>query len=84
MTEKAMQIQGDRNSYTFVVDTRADKKQIKRAIEGLFKVHVMKINTNVIRGKFKRVGKSIGKKSNIKKAMVTLKEGEKIEMFEGV
>lgn len=79
-----MQIQGDRNSYTFVVDTRADKKQIKRAIEGLFKVHVMKINTNVIRGKFKRVGKSIGKKSNIKKAMVTLKEGEKIEMFEGV
>lgn len=83
VTEKAM-LPHPYPRYAFVVDRWADKVAIRKAVEKLFKVHVTQVNTSIIRGKFRRVGRSMGKKPNWKKAFVTLKEGEKIEIFEGV
>jgi large subunit ribosomal protein L23 len=56
---------------------------VAHAVETLFKVSVEGVRTNIVRGKTKRVGRSIGKRPNFKKAVVTLKEGDKIELFEG-
>ncbi|MCC6273166.1 MAG: 50S ribosomal protein L23 [Deltaproteobacteria bacterium] len=84
ITEKGTQLRELQNQYLFEVDRRASKHQIKGAVETLFKVHVEDVKTLVVRGKIKRVGRSIGKRSNWKKAYITLKEGEKIEFFEGV
>ncbi len=84
VTEKALAQKEWRNVYSFVVDKRAAKGVIRSAVEQLFKVHVTHINTTIIRGKDKRVGRSVGRRPNFKKATVELKEGEKIEIFEGV
>ena len=69
--------------YSFIVDKKATKVDVARAVETLFKVTVEGVRTNVVHGKVKRVGKSIGQRPNYKKAIVTLKEGDKIELFEG-
>ena len=66
--------------YTFKVDRRATKKQIKKTIEEQFGVHVKKINTLVTKPKDRRVGKYTGKTKIYKKAIVSLKDGETIEM----
>jgi large subunit ribosomal protein L23 len=84
VTEKSMAQGQQANRYLFAVDVRADKQSITDAVEKLFKVHVIKVNTSIVRGKIKKVGRSAGKRPNWKKAFVTLKEGEKIELFEGV
>ncbi len=84
VTEKIMAARAQGPLYAFVVDRTADKTVIKRAVEKIFNVHVTKVNTSVIRGKMKRVGRSMGQRSTIKKALVQLKDGEKIEIFEGV
>lgn len=84
LTEKAMSAHEGQPRYSFAVHLKADKELIRRAIEGLFKVHVEKINTAIIRGKKRRVGRYTGKRPNWKKAVVTLKTGDKIELFEGV
>jgi large subunit ribosomal protein L23 len=68
----------------FEVDKKFSKKMIKNAIEEIFKVHVIKINTVTLPGKAKRFGRSISKAQKFKKAIVKLKEGEKIELVEGV
>jgi large subunit ribosomal protein L23 len=72
------------NQYTFVVHPRATKTQIRHAIESIFKVNVTKVNTVNVRGKsrnFARRGvKTSGKQSDTKKAVVTLKPGQKIEL----
>ncbi|MFY0575987.1 50S ribosomal protein L23 [Cystobacter fuscus] len=69
--------------YSFIVDKKATKYDVANAVEKLFKVSVEGVRTNIVRGKTKRVGRSIGKRPNFKKAVVTLKEGDKIELFEG-
>jgi large subunit ribosomal protein L23 len=84
VTEKSTQLKELFRQYTFEVDRRANKFQIRQAVESIFKVHVTDIKTSVLRGKFRRVGRGMGKRPNWKKAIVTLKEGEKIEFFEGV
>ncbi len=88
VTEKALAPKinkdGLASHYSFEVDRRANKIDIKRAVEKLFKVHVVKVNTSIVTGKLKKVGRSIGYRSNWKKATVNLKSGEKIELFEGV
>ncbi len=66
--------------YTFKVDKRATKTQIKKTIEAQFGVHVEKINTLVTKPKDRRVGKYTGKTKVYKKAIVSLKDGETIEM----
>jgi large subunit ribosomal protein L23 len=83
ITEKLDKAREKFRQYSFIVDKRANKHDVRRAIEALFKVTVEGVNTVVQRGKIKRVGKSIGKRPNYKKAVVTLKEGDKIDLFEG-
>lgn len=70
--------------YTFAVDPRANKTQIKQAVEQLFKVRVVGVNTMNVRGKMHRVRGHLGKRPDWKKAVVTLQEGERIELFEGL
>lgn len=83
ITEKLDQAREKFRQYSFIVDKKATKVDVARAVENLFKVTVEGVRTNIVRGKVKRVGKSIGQRSNYKKAVVTLKEGDKIELFEG-
>ena len=82
ITEKTMVLVEKENKYTFSVDKRANKIQIARAIEELFKVKVIKVNTINSTPKMKRVGQHSGFKPAVTKAMVKLAEGDKIEMFE--
>lgn len=72
----------DDNKYTFVVDPRANKTEIKQAIESIFDVKVTKIATQNRRGKYKRRGYVVGKRPDIKRAIVTLAEGDEIELFD--
>ncbi len=84
ITEKSMAKAAEGNKVVFWVDPTANKKDIKEAVETAFNVKVISVNTNRIPGKFKRLGKFLGKRPTRKKAYITLKEGDKIEMFEGV
>jgi len=72
----------DENKYTFVVDPRANKTQIKQAIEGIFDVKVLSVNTMNRPGKRKRRGLIIGQRPNTKRAIVTVAEGDEIELFD--
>jgi large subunit ribosomal protein L23 len=84
ITEKSNFMKDSLNQITFEVAIRANKIEIKKAVEKLFKVHVVRVHTINFQGKKKRMGKSQGKKPDWKKAIVTLREGELIEFFEGV
>ncbi len=83
ITEKATNITGD-NQYTFRVPLDATKPEIKKAVEGLFSVKVMAVNTIVTKGKTKRFRGMIGRRSDTKKAMVTLAAGQRIDVTTGV
>jgi large subunit ribosomal protein L23 len=83
ITEKLDRAREKFRHYSFIVDRKATKHDVARAVEQMFKVTVEAVRTNVVRGKVKRVGRSMGKRPNFKKAIVTLKEGDKIELFEG-
>ena len=72
------------DKYAFEVDLKANKPEIKKAIEELFKVNVVGVHTMIVHGKVKRMGRFEGKRPNWKKAIVSLKKGEKIEFFETV
>lgn len=82
ITEKTMLLSEELNKYTFSVDKRANKIQIKQAIEELFSVKVTKVNKLKTPRKQKRVGQNTGFKPVIYKAIVTLSENDKIEIFE--
>ncbi len=83
ITEKSTILKEKENKYAFLVDSRASKDEIKRAVEEVFKVKVIRVNTSYLRGKVKRMGRHSGKTPDMKKAILTLKEGDKIEIFEG-
>jgi len=83
ITEKANRLR-EKNVYQFVVMTKAKKRQIKNAVEKLFGVEVIDVKTNNMPPKPRRLGRSEGYKSGFKKASVTLKPGQKIELVEGV
>ncbi|NLT20593.1 MAG: 50S ribosomal protein L23 [Syntrophomonadaceae bacterium] len=83
ITEKSMDLLAD-NKYTFIVDRRANKTEVKNAIENIFGVKVEKVNTLNLKGKPKRMGRFTGKTADRKKAIVTLKPGQKIRIFEGM
>ena len=72
------------NKYSFEVDRNANKAQIKHAIQTLFNVRVSAVHTMNVRGKLKRRGRTSGYTADWKKAIVTLAEGDRIELFEGV
>lgn len=84
VTEKSTGLQADHNKYTFKTNLAANKHEIKTAVEELFKVKVLDVRTCVYYGKKVRVGRNFGQKSKWKKAVVTLKEGDSIQLFEGV
>ncbi len=79
LTEKSTGMSEKENKYSFRVDRNATKIEIKKAVEELFKVKVAHVNTSFVRGKKKRVRHTIGKTPDWKKAIVTLREGDKIE-----
>lgn len=83
ITEKSMDLVGE-NKYSFIVDPNSNKVEIKKAVEELFKVKVEKVHTLRYKAKIKRVKGRLGRISGYKKAIVTLKKGDKIEIFEGV
>ncbi|MHB1133422.1 MAG: 50S ribosomal protein L23 [Chloroflexota bacterium] len=72
------------SKYTFEVDQRANKHQIRDAVRAVFKVDVVTVNVASVPGKRRRVGKHYGMTPEWKKAVVTLKEGQRIDVFEGV
>ena len=82
ITEKSTDLMAQ-NKYTFEVDMRATKPQIKAAVEEIFGVKVEKVNTARVRGKLRRMGRHEGYTSDWKKDVVTLKPGHSIEVFGG-
>jgi len=70
--------------YAFYVYPGANRTQIKEAIETVFEVDVVKINLQIVRGKTKTLGRYVGKKADRKKAIVTLKPGQRIQQLEGL
>ena len=82
VTEKTTLEKDARNIVAFEVSREANKIEIKDAVEKLFKVEVTAVKTVNVAGKVKRFGKNIGKRSNWKKAYVTLKEGSSVDFFE--
>ena len=83
VSEKSIGLMED-NKYTFLVHPRANKLEIKHAVESLFKVKVLKVYTLKVRGKKRRQGRFEGKTPDRKKAIVKLQPGDKIEIFEGM
>ena len=83
ITEKNTVLQAQ-NKYTFEVSERANKPQIKQAVENAFKVKVTAVNVITVPGKTRRVGRRLVLTQPWKKAIVTLRPGDKIEFFEGV
>ncbi|WP_419173432.1 50S ribosomal protein L23 [Halobacteriovorax sp.] len=84
ITEKTSVATDNENRFGFVVDLKANKHQIKNAVEKLYDVKVLNVKTNITPGKVKRAGKGVKKTSKFKKAFVQLAEGQKIEFFKGV
>ena len=84
ISEKSYNLIESDGQYTFQVDRRANKNQIKRAVQNAFDVSVAKVNTVNVKSKPKRQGLTRGRTATWKKAVVKLVEGERIELFEGV
>lgn len=82
LTEKSTRLREKQNQVIFEVRRDANKIQIRSAIEALFKVGVVDVNTMLMRGKEKRMGRGYAKLRNWKKAIVTLKEGDAIQFFD--
>jgi len=84
ITEKGMSLKEQENKIILQVNPSANKQEIKKAVEEMLKVKVEKVATVSMKGKRKRLGARVGVRSDWKKAIVTLKEGEKVEYLEGV
>jgi len=84
LTEKTTLQKEQSNQITLEVDRRANKIEIKEAVEKIFKVKVLDVQSMLVRGKTKRLGRFSGKRSDWKKAIVTLKPGEQVPFLEGV
>ena len=81
ITEKNTALRTSQNKYVFEVDPKAKKPEIKQAIEKVFSVKVLSVNTMVVKWKFKRMGKHAGYQSDWKKAIIRLAEGQTIAKF---
>ena len=84
ITEKSMSLKEQFNKYTFAVDPKANKIEIKNAVEAIFNVKVTKVNTIRINGKEKMFRGHIGQRSDYKKAVVTLAKGQNIDVTTGI
>lgn len=83
ITEKSTML-GERGQYIFEVARNANKIDVKRAVEEVFKVHVRGVNIVQVHGRVRRVGRNVGRTPGWKKAIVSLVQGDRIELFEGV
>ena len=83
LTEKGSNLRDTQNKYLFEVDLAATKVDVRRAVEKLFDVSVVDVNTLIVRGKPKRIGRKRLKTRNWKKAIVTLGADDSIDFFEG-
>jgi large subunit ribosomal protein L23 len=81
VSEKSYDLIEDNNTYTFEIDPRANKTQVRQAIEEIFGVTVVRVNTQNRKGKRKRTGWTWGTRPDRKRALVTLAEGEEIDIF---
>ncbi|MFW6410345.1 MAG: 50S ribosomal protein L23 [Halanaerobiales bacterium] len=84
ISENSMDLIEENNTYTFKVAKKANKIEIRKALEEIFNVKVIKVNTMNVVGKKRRLGFTQGKRPDWKKAMIKLAEGERIEIFEGM
>jgi large subunit ribosomal protein L23 len=84
VTEASAMLQEERQTYTFIVAKDSNKIEIKSAVQELFNVTVADVRTAIYPGKVRRVGRSTGRKSGYKKALVKLVEGDSIDVYEGV
>jgi large subunit ribosomal protein L23 len=84
ITEKGTDLKDEQNQVIFEVAPEANKSEIKKAVEKLFKVRVTAVRTQNRLGKKKRMGRSLGRRKHWKKAIVTLREGDRVDFFEGV
>ncbi len=88
ITERTTSLKESSNKFVFEVDPKANKREIKHAVEKLFKVTVKEVRTSIMRGKMKttfmRAGRFTGKRPDRKKAIITLAKGENIEIFDQV
>ncbi len=82
VSEKSYDLVSDNNTYTFIVDPRTNKTEIRQAIESIFDVKVTSVNTMIRKGKQKRTGYTIGRRKDTKRALVTLADGDSIDVFE--
>ncbi|MBI4368833.1 MAG: 50S ribosomal protein L23 [Elusimicrobia bacterium] len=80
VTEKSTNLKEDEHQYSFVVNKNATKGDVARSVEDTFKVSVLKVRTAVISGKLRRMGRTQGYLSDWKKALVTIKAGQKIDI----
>ena len=81
VSEKSYDLIEHQNTYTFVVDKRTNKGEIKDAVESIFGVRVLRVNTMNRKGKMKRQGWTRGRRKNTKRALVTLADGNSIDLF---
>jgi large subunit ribosomal protein L23 len=81
VSEKSYDLIEDLNTYTFEIDPRANKTEVKQAIETIFGVKVSRVNTQNRKGKLKRTGWVMGKRPDRKRALVTLADGDEIDIF---
>lgn len=84
VTEKTNALRDAKNEYAFEVAGNANKVEIRQAVETLFGVKVKSVRTAIVRGKYRRTRQGLGQRPNWKKVIVTLNEGQAIELFEGV
>jgi len=80
-TEKGSYLQERNNTYAFEVAPEANKVQIRQAVETIWSVHVESVRTQMVPGKYKRFGTSVGKTSVWKKALIKVREGDAIQLF---
>ena len=81
VSEKSFDLIEEYNTYSFVVDPRANKTEIRQSVKAIFGVQVRSVNTYNRRGKMKRTRRTLGKRKDTKRALVTLAEGESIDLF---
>ena len=84
VTEKNTSLRMNQNKYVFEVATASNKAQIQEAVEKAFNVKVLAVNVSNVHGKVRKIGRTSGRTPDWKKAIVTLRAGDKIEVFEGV
>jgi large subunit ribosomal protein L23 len=84
VTERSTLLQDEMRTYTFIVAKNANKLEVRNAVQSLFSVRVESVRTANYQGKWRRVGRSVGRKAAYKKAVVRLAEGDSIDVYEGI